>query len=481
MSNTINFILNQKTVSSAEPKGKVLVDEIRKNFNLKGTVIACREGDCGACTVLVGELKNDQVLYRSITSCIFPIINIHCKHIVTIEGLKDHVHLELTPIQNAFKTFGASQCGYCTPGFIVSLIGFFVISKELTYDEAITAVDGNICRCTGYKSIERAIRFLIDTYALQIKSANDRIKVLIDLKFIPQYFSKIYQQLTEMNDKFMNSQIVDRNHTLVGGGTDLFVQSADELYVNSIHALNYDDPSDVIQLNQSFIELYPNCRIEDLKQSEILQKLIPNVSSFFSLFASTQIRNQGTVIGNIVNASPIGDVSNFLLALEAQLVIENSQTSRTVALKDFYLSYKKYDLKEGEHIKKIYFSQPTPCSYINFEKVSKRTYLDIASVTTSIHIVYDQEIIQHVACSAGGVAPIPLFLTKMSNFFKFKKLNATTIKEAVLIGLNEIQPISDIRGSSEYKKLLFQQLIYAHFLTCFPHVLKGEDFYEKRF
>src|SRR5258705_9684132 len=150
----IRFILNEKEIKTSLPPGMVLLDFIRYHQHLMGTKIGCREGDCGACTVLVGEISDHELHYQSMTSCLMPIGNAHGKHIVTVEGI-NHAD-ELNPIQKAMADEGATQCGFCTPGFVMSLAGFCLSNKEATPQNAIAAVDGNICRCTGYKSIERA-------------------------------------------------------------------------------------------------------------------------------------------------------------------------------------------------------------------------------------------------------------------------------------------------------------------------------------
>ena len=151
----IRFILNEKTVSTDLPPGTVLLDFIRYHQHLMGTKIGCREGDCGACTVLVGELHDNELQYQSMTCCLMPIGNAHGKHIVTIEGINSTDN-RLNPIQQAMADEGATQCGFCTPGFVMSLAGFCLNNKEANNKNGIAAVDGNICRCTGYKSIERA-------------------------------------------------------------------------------------------------------------------------------------------------------------------------------------------------------------------------------------------------------------------------------------------------------------------------------------
>src|SRR5688572_18326139 len=155
----IRFILNQQSIATDLPAGLPLLDFVRYQQHLKGTKIGCREGDCGACTVLIGSLENGQINYKSVTSCLMPLANAEGKHIVTVEGLN---LADLSPVQKAIVEENGTQCGFCTVGFVVSLSGFCISEKEPTHTKALAAMDGNICRCTGYKSLERAAEKLVN-------------------------------------------------------------------------------------------------------------------------------------------------------------------------------------------------------------------------------------------------------------------------------------------------------------------------------
>ena len=179
----LHFILNNEKISTALPPGMVLLDFIRNHQRLVGTKIGCREGDCGACTVLVGDIRDDRLRYRSMTSCLMPLGNAAGKHIVTVEGLN---RKQLTPYQQAIVDQGGSQCGFCTPGFVVSLAGFCLSEEQPSCENAIAAMDGNICRCTGYKSIERAASLLVE--ALSTRDAQDPVGWLVANGFFTGLF-----------------------------------------------------------------------------------------------------------------------------------------------------------------------------------------------------------------------------------------------------------------------------------------------------
>ena len=175
-----------------------------------------------------------------------------------------------------------------------------------------------------------------------------------------------------------------------------------------------------------------------------------------------------TVGGNLVNASPIGDMTIFFLALDAQLTLSDGQSERILPLRSFYKGYKQLDKKWEEYIKEIWFEVPNSNNFFNFEKVSKRTHLDIASVNSAMLITVEDKTILNLSISAGGVGPVPLYLKKTSTFLLRKTINEEAITEAIEIAQSEITPISDVRGSEEYKRLLLGQLIKGHFLQLFP-------------
>ena len=234
MEQKLEFILNDKNISVHDNPAKTLLDFIRNNEGLKGTKEGCREGDCGACTVLLGEIVSNKLKYKSINSCLFPIGKAAGKHIVTIEGLNDENNY-LTPIQKEFNEEGASQCGFCTPGFVNSLTGYVIENDKLEFHKAENAIAGNICRCTGYSSIKRATDNVVEFINSLNIISNERIKSLVDKNIIPKYFLEIENRLIKLKKNESND---NNSKMLVGGGTDLFVQKAESLLTEEISFSN---------------------------------------------------------------------------------------------------------------------------------------------------------------------------------------------------------------------------------------------------
>ncbi len=464
MSDKLEFILNNEKVSTGVNNSATLLEFIRKSKKLTGTKLVCREGDCGACTVLIGELKNGEVIYRSVTSCIYPIAKVKGKHVVTIEGINQD---ELNPVQKEFVEEGATQCGFCTPGFIMSLTWYLLTHRNYYTDDAINALGGNICRCTGYASIIRSTEKIIKKINGSTNGAGENLTNLIKLNVLPEYFAGIKNRLTEIEREKAIEPGNNENRIIVGGGTDLYVQKFSEMVKNEI-LLSENLQNEFITLDDNKIRISGNTTFEQFKESKIIGKYFPKLKEQLKLVASLPIRNSATIAGNIVNASPIGDLTIILLSLGSELVLYNGVKRRFVKLSEFYKGYKTFDLANGEIVEEIRFDIKYDNLNFNFEKVSKRTYLDIASVNSAMAIDVSEDRINSCKISAGGVAPVPLYLKETSEFLTGKTISHATIEEALIIVQDEISPISDVRGSEEYKRLLLNQLIKAHFIELFP-------------
>lgn len=459
------FILNNELISTDIAAGTTLLDFVRYHQNLTGTKIGCREGDCGACTILVGEAIGDQVKYKSLTSCITPLGNVNGKHVVSIEGLNME---QLSPVQQALVDESGTQCGFCTVGFVVSLSGSCLSDKKPSQEDMINDIDGNICRCTGYKSIERAASNIADL--LKLKDCTQPVSWLVKNKFIPEYFTSIPQRL-----KHLEIEVHKKGPLLVGGGTDLYVQKHHETEESHIHFIHDRSDMNVISVVDNICFVGGACTVSDMMYSKSLNEVFPNLYKHLKLVSSTPIRNIGTVAGNFVNASPIGDLTAFFLALNSTLTLEDeSGNSRKLALKDFYLGYKVLNKKQDDIITMIEFTLPDVHTFFNFEKVSKRTYLDIASVNSACSIKVKEGVILKMHASAGGVGPTPIYLARTCEFLKGKEVSMESVTAAQEIIQQEISPISDARGTAEYKRTLLSRLFLAHFVELFPEIFMKE-------
>lgn len=454
------FILNDKLVNADKAAGSTVLDYVRYHKRLTGVKIGCREGDCGACTILVGDIENGKLVYRSMTSCLMPLGNAAGKHIVTVEGINMKA---LSPVQEAMVESNGTQCGFCTLGFVMSLTGFVLNAGSKDYADAIAAIDGNICRCTGYKSIERAAAILSEK--INDKPKQETIPWLVAQKFIPEYFLQISDRLAQLRETIQDSRrdaVTTESKVLLGGGTDLVVQKP--LAVKRSVTGHLYDNTDLkqIKLEDGQCHIGGAVTVTAFAESELIQNIFPGLKKYIKLISSTPIRNMATMAGNLVNASPIGDMSIFFLALNSKLQLNRNGNTRIIQLKDFYKAYKQTDKAADEIIEKIIFVPPAQGRF-NFEKVCKRTHLDIASVNSACQLALnDDGTIYFIHLSAGGVAPFPKYLAATCSFLTGKKIDTEILQQAIAIMHDETAPISDARGTADYKKLLLRQLFLAH-------------------
>lgn len=450
----IKLIINDREITTDVSPTTPLVDFFRENQRLLGTKIGCREGDCGACTAIIGELVDGKVQYRSVASCLMPIINVHGKHVVTIEGINPETGLN--PIQNAFKVHGGTQCGFCTPAFIMSLTDLALSNKDITMYNLESSVDGNICRCTGYKSIQKALEDLVSLLGKRDKK--NPTKWLVKNGFVPPYFEEIEERLKSLDAKKL---VCENPDYIVAGGTDIYVEEFDNV-VKASNPLSVWDMPELkgIIVKDGKCDLGASTTIEEMRHDPELKKIFPKLEEYTKLHSSTIIRNMATLAGNFVNGAPVGDMTSIFMALDAVLVTDK----REILLKDLYCGYKKTILEKREIVKRVLFDAPDKNSFFHFEKISKRRFLDISVVNSAMKIVVNKGVIQHVSAAAGGVGPTIIFLEKMCDFLKGQKLSNETFRRANEIAQTEISP----RSRADYKRLSVKTQLFSHMSKAAP-------------
>ncbi len=469
---SVSFLLNGKRIDTDAAPGLLLLDYLRNHIRLVGTKEGCKEGDCGACSVLVGELDGDRVKYRPMTSCLIPLGELHGRHVVTVEGVADRG--KLNPAQAAMVNTGGSQCGFCTPGFIVSMTWYLLDENKTSPDmEGFKrAISGNLCRCTGYGSILRAGQALIDDFAdggqhHHIWEADDRAVALAEAGLIPGYFGTAADELAAIEPQEAgHSADGAQPDFIIGGGTDLYVQQGEHIPTSKVALLNRYPEMRGIRRAGDVLAIGSLTTFEEFAENDVVRGFMPDVDHYMWLIASLHLRNRATLAGNIINASPIGDMTAILLALDSELVMRFGDDERSVPLKNFFKDYKQYDKEPHEIVTEIRMPIPVRGTVVNFEKVSKRKALDIASANAAakMRLGADGVTVAEFSATAGGVAPIPLWLKKTGKFVVGKKLDSQLVRDAIDVAMTEVAPISDVRGSAEYKRLLTRQFLLAHFL-----------------
>jgi len=430
-----------------------LLNWLRDYIKLTGTKEGCAEGDCGACSVIIEE--NGSGNLRPINSCLVRLGQVIGASVTTIEGLGSDKNPH--SLQIAFAKEHASQCGYCTPGFIISGVSLLNSNKKITDDTINEAISGNLCRCTGYSPIIKAIKSL----------ANERVTL--------KRFDRIHKQkkihfgnvtyFRPVNLKELKNYLNKiNNFQYLAGGTDFNLQRP---IINTKES-NLICLSDIKELNsikhlKDKIVLGGAVTIENFMES--IRSYIPEIIEILQRFGSPQIRNQGTIGGNLCTSSPIGDIAPILLIFNTNLNLFGRNGTRKVNIKNFFRGYRKNILKKDEIISSIEIPYANKKNKIFSWKLSKRYDQDISTVSLAINIQMQNNIIKELHIAAGGVAATPILLEKLSKLMLEKKLD-----EAVGFAIdnleNYIQPISDLRGSSHYRLEAIKGLL-RRLETCF--------------
>jgi xanthine dehydrogenase small subunit len=429
---------------------------LRYDLRATGTKIVCEEGDCGACTVLVGRRENGGLKYRPINSCIQFLFQLDCAHVVTVEGLAGRSD-ELTPVQDAMVRCHGAQCGYCTPGFITALAGMFEHTEHPTAADVRCALTGNLCRCTGYEPIIRA--------ALDVK-AQPKIEELYPSEPILRAIAEVSAEPVRIRNfakpADLESAIAFKaehpNTVIVQGATDFGVwRNKRSFNAEALLSLDAIEALGDIRIDDRTLVVGGRVTLAQFESS--VRDLIPELAPIMDRFGSPQIKNAGTLAGNIANGSPIADSIPFLFVTHSTLELTGKAGARVVPIRDFYLGYKKFDLRADEIITSIRIPLPAESETLRLYKISKRTHLDISSFTAAMLMKRNDGHVESIRIAYGGVAPVVLRLTKTEEFLAGKAFEKSTFAAAGEIARAEVAPISDVRGTKDYRLQLAENVM----------------------
>jgi len=460
-SNFISFVRKDRIVEikNLDPN-ETLLNFIRTKLKKTGTKEGCAEGGCGACTVVLGELKNNEINYKAINSCITLLPTLQGKQLILVEDLISKEG-SLHPVQEAMVNYHGSQCGFCTPGFVMAIFSMFKQYSKFNNDVIKDSIAGNLCRCTGYQPIIKAAKSLknknkIDHFSKNIKNTIKLLKKINNksiaiYKGEKKYFAPRY--VLELK-KIIKKNI---NAVFLSGGTDLSLGITKErkdinsiIYMNSIRELNY------IKNNNQYIEVGATTPLIDFEY--YIKKYYPDFTKILKRYGSPQIRNVGTIAGNIATASPIGDCLPLLLSLNAQVILQDLKKTKALFLDDFFISYRKTKLKKGQFIHSIRIPLFTK-SIFKAYKVSKRFDDDISSVCAAFNLEIIKNKIEVIRIAYGGMAEIP----KRAKFCEKKLLNSFINDETIHKAKEELEkdfkPINDMRASGSYRMEVAKNLL----------------------
>jgi xanthine dehydrogenase small subunit len=463
----IQFLLNcqLRTEHDLDPNLTVL-QYLREHLGQRGTKEGCGSGDCGACTVVLGELMSQPgaspaLRYRSINACLTFVASLHGKQLITVEHLKKQGQLH--SVQQAMVDCHGSQCGFCTPGFVMSLFALQKNCPGATTPAIHEALGGNLCRCTGYRpivdaAIQACAQPAADSFEAQQPATIAQLQAIAAQPPGELAGSGGQCVIPTSVEALAAAFRADPQARLFAGGTDLALEVTQQhrplrsmIYLGQIPALRQ------VQVQDDQLAFGAAAPLTDCYAA--LAADYPDFGALLHRFASLQVRNQGTLGGNIGNGSPIGDAPPLLLALGAQLLLRRGDTQRRLALDDFFLGYRTTALQPGEFIETVLVPRPAPGGWFRAYKVSKRLDDDISAVCAAFNLKVERGQVEQVRIAYGGMAATPKRALACEEALQGQPWSNATVEAACTALAEDFSPLSDLRASSQYRLLVAQNLL----------------------
>lgn len=446
---SVRFLLDGETVvlEQADPTGTVL-EMLRTRLHRTGTKEGCAEGDCGACTVLLGELGDGGVVWRAVNSCIIFLPMLDGKALLTVESLGG-IHA----VQKEMVERHGSQCGFCTPGIVMSLYGRAIGALGAEQNVA-DVLSGNLCRCTGYgpilaagEAVERTPRDDAETaMALRALQGQSReIRFQDDLAGYERvaFLPREADELAELYLRYPQAR-------LVAGATDVGLWVTKQLRVLD-EVIFIGGIEDLRGIEESPEGLLLGACVRYTEAQAALARLHPALGELVRRIGGTQVRNAGTIGGNIANGSPIGDMPPALIALGAALTLRKGGERRTVALEDFFLAYGKQDRALGEFVESIFIPRLGEADIVNISKCSKRFDSDISSICGAVRLRVEGGRIASARVAFGGMAATPKRAAAVEAALTGAPWSEDSLERAASLIGQDFLPLTDVRGSSAYR------------------------------
>lgn len=462
----LRFLLNGEELRLTDVRpDETLLDYLRLRRSLKGTKEGCAEGDCGACTVLVGRLHSGKLVYESVNACIRFLGSLDGTHVVTVEHVRGSEG-GLHPVQQAMIDFHGSQCGFCTPGFVMSLYGLWMRSPNPSDAAIEKALQGNLCRCTGYEAIMRAARAISeygkaakDPLNAERKSVVAKLTAMRDGSRVEIGSGKQRLIVPADVDDFAKLFEAEPAATVVAGSTDVGLWVTKQM--RDISPVIFMAGLDELKgISESAGIITIGATVTYTEAFEQLSKKIPPLGQLINRLGGEQVRNMGTIGGNIANGSPIGDTPPPLIALGATLTLRKGKKRRTIPLEEFFIAYGKQDRQSGEFVESVHVPVPVKGSKFAIYKVTKRRDEDITATLGAFHMTLAKDgTVEDICIAYGGMAATPKRALTVERALIGKAWSEDNVMAALPSFAEDFTPLTDMRATADYRALAARNLL----------------------
>jgi xanthine dehydrogenase small subunit len=446
---------------------QTVLQHLREELHCTGTKEGCAEGDCGACTVVIGSLENGRVEMKAVNACIQFMPTLDGKALFTVEDLQP-AGGALHPVQQALVDCHGSQCGFCTPGFAMSLWGMYLKQEGggcPSRREIDDALSGNLCRCTGYRPIIDAARRMTELPRVDF----DREALAATLRGLQREAGAVYSaqgqsfHAPRSVDELLAARIAHPQAVLLAGSTDVGLWVTKQMReLGDIIWLGHVEELKSVRERADLLEIGAGVSLNDAYAAICAR--YPELAELWQRFASLPIRNAGTLGGNVANGSPIGDSMPWLIALGSRLVLRGPDGERELALEDFYLGYQQKDLRPGEFVQALRIPLPRAGVAFRTYKLAKRFDQDISAVCAAFALELDGGIVRNARIAFGGMAATPKRAAQAEAVLRGRAWDESAVADAMAALARDYAPLTDMRASSAYRMRGAQNLLRRFWL-----------------